>query len=104
MSYPLFISCPRNLEYLLEDELKALGLNVTQVSPLGIYGDSDLKTLYNICLWSRLANRVQLILFTGPVNNPSSLTQLCAQHPWQELLDASQTFAVEFHGQCPFYQ
>ncbi len=102
MKYSLFISCPRNIEYLLESELKSLGLAVSKVSPMGVYGEADLSTLYDICLWSRLANRVQLILFSGQVKDSASMHRLCAQFSWDEVFTADKTFAVEFHGETPW--
>lgn len=98
MNYSLFISCPKGLEYLLEEELKLLGLRVNRVSPQGVYGEGDLATVYHLCLWSRLANRVQLILFTGQVHNQATLYQLCRQYPWQTVFSVDKTIAVEFHG------
>lgn len=98
MNYSLFVSCPRGLEYLLEDELKSLGLSVTKVSPQGVYGDAPLKTVYQICLWSRLANRVQLILFSGKAHNDQDIRKLCTQFPWQTIFSHDKTIAVEFHG------
>ena len=99
MTYSLFISCPRNIEYLLEDELKSLGLAVTKVSPMGVYGQANLSTLYDVCLWSRLANRVQLILFSGQVSDAASVNALCAHFSWDTVFNADKTFAVEFHGE-----
>ncbi|KTC84920.1 bifunctional 23S rRNA (guanine(2069)-N(7))-methyltransferase RlmK/23S rRNA (guanine(2445)-N(2))-methyltransferase RlmL [Legionella brunensis] len=98
MRYSLFISCPKGLEYLLEEELKALGLHVTRVSPQGVYGEGEIAIIYQLCLWSRLANRVQLILFTGQAHNEQSLYQLCNQFPWQTVFTADKTLAIEFHG------
>lgn len=40
MIFSLFVSCPKGLEYLLEEELKTLGLHVTRVSPQGVYGST----------------------------------------------------------------
>ena len=77
MLYSVFVSCAKGLEYLLQDELTALGLKVDQVSPFGVYGEGSLATLYQLCLWSRLANRVQLILFSGEAHNEQSLYKLC---------------------------
>lgn len=102
MSYPLFVSCPRNMEYLLSDELEALGLSVTKVSPMGVYGDASLEILYKICLWSRLANRVQLILFKQTVNDSKELYQRCYQQAWSSIFSAENTIAIEFHGQSDF--
>ncbi|MCW8387364.1 bifunctional 23S rRNA (guanine(2069)-N(7))-methyltransferase RlmK/23S rRNA (guanine(2445)-N(2))-methyltransferase RlmL [Fluoribacter dumoffii] len=98
MNYSLFISCPRGLEYLLEEELKALGLMVTRVNPQGVYGEANLLTLYKLCLWSRIANRVQLILFSGYAGNEQALHQLCTQFHWQTVFSQDKTIAIEFHG------
>ena len=98
MNYSLFVSCPRGLEYLLEEELNALGLSATRVSPQGVYGEANLLTLYQLCLWSRIANRVQLILFSGYAGNEQALHQLCTQFHWQTVFSQDKTFAIEFHG------
>ncbi|KTD76512.1 bifunctional 23S rRNA (guanine(2069)-N(7))-methyltransferase RlmK/23S rRNA (guanine(2445)-N(2))-methyltransferase RlmL [Legionella waltersii] len=98
MNYSLFISCPKGLEYLLEEELKGLGLVVNRVSPQGVYGEASLITLYQICLWSRLANRVQLILFSGHASKEQEIHQLCTQFHWQTVFTHEKTIAIEFHG------
>ncbi|WP_040534160.1 bifunctional 23S rRNA (guanine(2069)-N(7))-methyltransferase RlmK/23S rRNA (guanine(2445)-N(2))-methyltransferase RlmL [Legionella drancourtii] len=98
MTYSLFVSCPRGLEYLLEAEVKALGLLVTRVSPQGVYGEASLATAYQLCLWSRIANRVQLILFSGYAGNEQALHQLCTEFHWQTVFSHDKTLAIEFHG------
>ena len=98
MNYSLFVSCPKGLEYLLEEELKALGLRVTRVSPQGVYGEANLLVIYHLCLWSRIANRVQLVLFSGYAANEQALHQLCTEFHWQTVFSADKTLAVEFHG------
>ncbi|BCA93962.1 ribosomal RNA large subunit methyltransferase K/L [Legionella antarctica] len=98
MNYSLFISCPKGLEYLLEEEVKALGLIVTRVNPQGVYGDASLLVIYQLCLWSRIANRVQLILFSGHTANEQALHQLCTEFHWQTVFTHDKTIAIEFHG------
>ncbi len=98
MNYSLFVSCPRGLEYLLEEEVKALGLRVSRVSPQGVYGEGGIAEIYQLCLWSRIANRVQLVLFSGHVSNEQTMKQLCSQFPWQTVFSHDKTLAVEFHG------
>lgn len=98
MMFSLFISCPKGLEYLLEEELKLLGLRINRVSPQGVYGEATLADIYHICLWSRLANRVQLVLFSGEAYNQQTLYQLCRQYPWQTVFATDKTIAIEFHG------
>ena len=101
MNLYLFISCPKGLEYLLEEEVKHLGLKITRVSPQGVYGEGSLAVAYTLCLWSRLANRVQLILFNGHAHNQETIYQLCNQFHWQTVFSPDKTLAIEFHGESP---
>lgn len=101
MNLSLFISCPKGLEYLLEIEVKQIGLHVTRVSPQGVFGECNLTVAYQVCLWSRLANRVQLILFNGKAHNQETIYQLCNQFHWQTVFSPDKSLAIEFHGQSP---
>lgn len=99
MNYSIFISCPKGFEYVLEDELKGLGLDVKRVSPQGVYGQADLELIYHLCLWSRLANRIQLILFSGEAINQDDIYRLSHNFAWKKVFTAEKTLAVEFHGE-----
>jgi len=99
MNFSLFISCPRGLEYLLEEEVRAIGLSVTRVSPQGVYGEASLGIIYQLCLWSRIANRIQLVLFSGHVINEQALHQICTEFHWQTVFSHERTIAIEFHGE-----
>lgn len=98
MNYSLFISCAKGLEYLLEAELRLLGLHINRVSPQGVFGEASHAVIYQLCLWSRLANRVQLVLFSGYAHEEKGLYQLCHQFHWQTVFAADKTLAIEFHG------
>ena len=98
MNYALFISCPRSLEYLLADELQIFGLKVDKVTPQGVFGEASLAVIYQIIVWSRLANRVHLVLFSGQAHNEQTLYNLCLQFPWQTVFQVDKTLAIEFHG------
>ena len=98
MTYSLFISCPKGLEYLLSDEVSALGFIVQKVSPQGVYGHAELALIYRLCLWTRLANRVQLILSEGPATDPKSLYASARQVRWHELFSVEKTISIECHG------
>lgn len=98
MKFSLFVSCPKGLEYLLEEELETLGLKVSRVSPQGVYGMASLVLVYHLCLWSRLANRVQLILFSGEALNQGTLYDLCYKFPWETVFSPDKTLGIEFHG------
>lgn len=102
MMYSVFLSNPRGLEYLLEEEVKSIGAHVVRVSPQGVYAEADLETLYKLCLWSRIANRVQLILFSGQVHDENAFYELANQFPWQTVFSPQKTLAIEFHGESKF--
>jgi 23S rRNA (guanine2445-N2)-methyltransferase / 23S rRNA (guanine2069-N7)-methyltransferase len=99
MSFPVFVSCPKGLEYLLEEELISLGFSVGRVSPQGVFGDVSLDMIYRVCLWSRLASRVHLILLEGQALNKSELYVVCRAFSWEDVFSADKTIAVTFHGE-----
>ncbi len=90
------------MEYLLHDELIPLGLELERISPMGVYGNADLATLYKICIWSRIANRVQLILFKDSVEDAQKLYKLCTNYNWQAIFSSHKTIAIDFRGQSHF--
>lgn len=98
MNLPLFVSAPRGMEYLLGEEAAQLGLSLSRTSPQGVFGEGSLETAYRLCLWSRLANRVHLVLFSGRVTDEKSLYALCREYAWQDVFTADKSLCVEFHG------
>ena len=61
-TYPFIATCPKGLEQLLASEIAALGAEVGRESVGSISFVANVATAYRICLWSRLANRVLLVL------------------------------------------
>lgn len=104
MNYSVFISCAKGLEYLLEHEARAIGLQINRVSPQGVFGEANLTTLYQLCLWLRLANRVQIILFSGYASEEKGLYHLCHQFHWQTVFSVDKTLSIEFHGSSPNFR
>lgn len=101
MQYDLLVSCPRDLVSLLEQELQNLGMQIDRVSPQGVFGRGNLSIIYHISLWSRLAGRVYLLLFSAKVSSDQMIQQVCRQFPWQTVFSAHKTFAISFHGESP---
>lgn len=99
MMYPVFISCPKGLEGLLSDELQALGVFSDKTSPQGVYVTVSLENLYRIALWSRLAGRVQYILFEEKVRTADDLYRVCRAFDWEPVFSEEKTLAVVFHGE-----
>lgn len=96
--FKIFVSCPHALEYLLADEVTNLGLNVNKISPQGVYIDGNINDIYRLCLWSRIASRVQVILFEGAAEDTDAIYKLCYNFDWLENFTEHNTFAIKFHG------
>lgn len=99
--FSILVSCPRGLEYLLQDEITPWGLQSIRVSPQGVFAQADLEALYRICLGSRIANRVQVILCSGKVHDAAEIYQCTYAYDWPSEFDADCTVAVDFHGISP---
>jgi len=96
--YELFLTCPKGLEGLLAEEATALGLEETREHTSAIRGSASMETAYRLCLWSRLANRVLLVLKRFPMKNADDLYDGVLDIDWQDHLQADGSLAVEFSG------
>jgi 23S rRNA (guanine2445-N2)-methyltransferase / 23S rRNA (guanine2069-N7)-methyltransferase len=98
LRYAILVTCPKGLEYLLEEELQPWGLTEVKVSPQGVTGLATLEAIYQISLWSRIANRVLLHLFTGPADDPKALHASAHQFAWDTIFAADMSVAIHFQG------
>ena len=96
--FELFLTCPKGLESLLAEEATALGLEETREHTSAIRGFAQMETAYRLCLWSRLANRVLLVLKRFPMANADDLYDGVLSVDWAEHLDRAGSLAVEFSG------
>ncbi|WP_374323338.1 bifunctional 23S rRNA (guanine(2069)-N(7))-methyltransferase RlmK/23S rRNA (guanine(2445)-N(2))-methyltransferase RlmL [Aquipseudomonas alcaligenes] len=96
--YELILTCPKSLESLLLEEASGLGLEEAREQTAAVRGFAPIEVGYRLCLWSRLANRVLLVLRRFPVSNAEELYQGVLAVDWAEHLDPAGTLAVEFSG------
>lgn len=89
-----FATCPKGLEYLLVDELVALGAESAREVTAGVHFRGPLEIAYRACLWSRLASRVLLPIAEFPVADADALYAGVFAIDWSEHLDAATGFAV----------
>ncbi|MCE8001347.1 bifunctional 23S rRNA (guanine(2069)-N(7))-methyltransferase RlmK/23S rRNA (guanine(2445)-N(2))-methyltransferase RlmL [Billgrantia ethanolica] len=95
----LLATCPKGLEELLADELRALGAEVGRSTVAGVHFRADRATAYRACLWSRLANRIVLCLLREEgIEHPEALHRAVAGLDWSAHLRPGATLAVDFHG------
>lgn len=90
-----FATCPKGIETLLTDELRALGATEVRETRAGVAFAGALATAYRVCLWSRLANRVLLPLAQFPAVSPEALYDGVQAIPWREHIAPEGTLAVD---------
>lgn len=94
----LFLTCPKGIEQLLEDELNQLGLTETKQTIAGVQCQGELADAYRICLWSRLANRVLMPLLETEAETAEDLYQAVQQIDWLEHMRSEGTLLIDFTG------
>lgn len=93
-----FATAPQGLEELLAAELRALGVDGSQVRRGGVAFSGELPAAYRACLWSRLANRVLMPLAQFDAKDDQALYQGVRQIDWNAHLGPENTMAVGFTG------
>ena len=97
-SYSLFVSCPRGLETILNQELVTLGCEQIHNRDGGIALTGDLASVYKINLHSRVASRVLIRLTTGYFRNENEIYQLARKICWPEWFDVDKNFKIHIEG------
>lgn len=92
-----FVSCAKGLEYLLVDELLALGASKATAAMAGVNVEADAEVAYRAVLWSRLASRVLWPLAEFACADEAALYDGVAAIDWREHLHVDGTLAVDAH-------
>ena len=92
-----FASCGKGLEYLLADELVALGCTRATAALAGANAEGELIDAQRAVLWSRLASRVLWPIAEFDCPDEHALYQGVAALDWPQQLDNSHTIAVDAH-------
>ncbi len=92
-----FASCGKGLEYLLADELVALGCARATATVSGVNVEGTLADAQRAVMWSRLASRVLWPLTDFECTDELALYTGAAAVPWPEHLASGHTLAVDAH-------
>lgn len=97
-----YATCPKGLEDLLVQEIQSLAGESVRQTIGAVYFNGTLALAYELCLWSRLANRV-LLQLNIPRESPPIATELAlysaaAAIPWEEHIGPESSIAVDFIG------
>ncbi|MEQ1636961.1 MAG: bifunctional 23S rRNA (guanine(2069)-N(7))-methyltransferase RlmK/23S rRNA (guanine(2445)-N(2))-methyltransferase RlmL [Methylococcales bacterium] len=94
--YELFATTPKAMEDILAEELKILGVEHTKATMAGIAFHGTLATAYRLCLWSRTANRILLVLSRFEVRSQEDLYKAVQKINWFEHIQPEASIAVTF--------
>ncbi|MBE0468562.1 MAG: bifunctional 23S rRNA (guanine(2069)-N(7))-methyltransferase RlmK/23S rRNA (guanine(2445)-N(2))-methyltransferase RlmL [Methyloprofundus sp.] len=95
-----FATCPKAMEDILATELKQLGVQQVKTAMAGVYFEGSLENAYRVCLWSRIANRVLLVLDTFSVTSQEDLYDGIYKVNWFEHMKPDDSFAVSFNAKA----
>lgn len=91
-------TCPKGFEKLLANELVALGTPQVRALRGQVAFGGELADAYRVCLWSRLASRVLLVLARVDATDSDALYAGVQSVDWTGHLEPGATFAVDAHG------
>lgn len=92
-----YASCGKGLEYLLADELQALGCARATAAVSGANAEGALADAQRAVLWSRLASRVLWPIAEFDCPDEHALYAGAAAIDWTAHLDPAMTIAVDAH-------
>ncbi|CAA0089842.1 Ribosomal RNA large subunit methyltransferase K/L [Zhongshania aliphaticivorans] len=97
--YSFIATCPKGLEQLLASEVASLGAEVGRETVGAINFVANIATAYRVCLWSRLANRILLVLAEYRGESADALYQGLREVEWGGHLLPTSKITVDFNGQ-----
>ncbi len=92
-----FASCGKGLEYLLADELVALGCARATAAIAGANVEGSLQDAQRAVLWSRLASRILWPIAEFDCADEHALYAGAAAIDWQAHLSPAHTLAIDAH-------
>ncbi|MGA1435764.1 MAG: class I SAM-dependent RNA methyltransferase, partial [Candidatus Kapaibacteriota bacterium] len=90
----LFITCPLKLAPFLEHEISSLGFTPESVSDVGVSIKGSIREAMALCLHSRIASRVLLLLKEFYVRTPMDMYKSVYSLPWEDIIPDDGYFTV----------
>ena len=89
-----FASCPKEIEYLLENEIKAHGITRTSVERGGVSFQCETEQALVVLLNSRIASRVFKEIQIYTIGSERDLYTKAKDKWWDKIFDLKQTFKI----------
>ncbi|MFM7340700.1 MAG: class I SAM-dependent RNA methyltransferase [Bacteroidota bacterium] len=90
----LFVTCPLKLTPFLEQEISSLGFVTESVSDVGVSIKGSIREAMALCLHSRIASRVLLLLKEFYVRTPMDMYKSVYSLPWEDIIPDDGYFTV----------
>ena len=91
-------TCPKGLEAALAKEIRELGVDDVQESIAAVYFSAVAALSYRVINWSRIANKIVLVLARERCDDLHAFDQMVQGCRWSDYFDINQTIAVNFKG------
>src|SRR5690554_3471309 len=97
-SHQFFVTCSKSLESLLEQELTEVDATALRQTVAGVYFEGSLEIAYRAAMYSRLANRIILILNHQAAGDAEALYEAADAIDWRDHLPVDATFSITAAG------
>ncbi|MDH5326697.1 MAG: bifunctional 23S rRNA (guanine(2069)-N(7))-methyltransferase RlmK/23S rRNA (guanine(2445)-N(2))-methyltransferase RlmL [Gammaproteobacteria bacterium] len=101
-THTFFATAAKGLEPLIADELQSFSAKNIQLSGGGVSFNGSMELAYRMCLWSRVANRILLLLKTCEVQDMEALYDAVYALDWSQHFGAHNSIAVDFVAKHSF--
>jgi putative N6-adenine-specific DNA methylase len=100
--YRFFAPCPRGLEQVLDEELRALGIPLTTATAGGVGFEAPWATMYWVNLWSHIASRVLWETGCHSYRTEEDIYRTAYGLPWPDWFASSNSIKVRVTAhRCP---
>ena len=89
-----FASCPREVEHLLEKEIRDLGITRIEVEKGGVAFKAEIDQALDVLLQSRVASRVFKELQVYTISSEKDLYARAKEKWWDKVFSVNQTFKI----------
>jgi 23S rRNA G2445 N2-methylase RlmL len=89
-----FASCPREVEHLLEKEIRDLGITRIEVEKGGVAFKAEIEQALDVLLQSRVASRVFKELQVYTIASEKDLYARAKEKWWDKVFNVNQTFKI----------
>jgi len=93
-STSILLTCPLRMAPYLEQEIISLGFTIEKTKDTGVFVKGGIPEAMAICLHSRIASRVLLMLKEFYVKTPLDLYRSISSLPWEDILPDDGYFTV----------